>query len=89
MMQVVELAGVIDDDAFLQIVSGDIADTELLLQAQLWWEKHREGLLPEKKIAEIDRHCRAYIQNALKQVIKMQNLTAAEKQELIGRMRTG
>lgn len=41
MMLVVEVAGIMGDDALLQVVSGEIENKDVLSQAQLWRDKHR------------------------------------------------
>jgi hypothetical protein len=42
MMLVVEIAEVIGDDTLMHVVSGDVGEMQdVLMQAQLWREKHR------------------------------------------------
>ena len=88
MMLVVELAGVIGDDMLVKVVSGDVEESiqHDLAQAQLWREKHWWEIGPEKKLPEIKRHCHTYLQNALKVIIKMQTLSAWEKQDITKRV---
>ena len=89
MMQVVELAGIVNDDKLLQIVSGeiDLDEQALLGQAQLRWEKHWEGVTDEKKATEVIRHSRVYLQKSLQHIMKLKTLSPQEKQDLIARMR--
>ena len=43
MILVVELAGLIDDEILLRVVSGDVGEAyEDIAQSQLRWETHRE-----------------------------------------------
>lgn len=56
----------------LHVVSGDAENMhEQLLQAQLWREKHRATLTPDKKILDVKNQSHKYLQTALKQIIKM------------------
>jgi hypothetical protein len=90
MMQVVEIAGIIDDTKLLQCVSGeiDIIEQSLLSQSQLRWEKHWEGVTDEKKITEVIRHSRIYLQKSLQFAMKITSLSPHEKEDLIRRMRS-
>jgi DNA primase len=87
MMLVVEIAEVIWDDTLMRVVSGDAWEMQhILLQAQLWREKHRWTVTPDKKIVDIKRECQKYLHNAQKIIIKMQSLNPQEKQDLMKRM---
>jgi hypothetical protein len=86
MMLVVEVAWVIGDDTLLEIVSWEVVDTESLLQAQLWREKHWWGITPEKKLPDIAYHSNRYLHNAMKMIVKMQSLSPQEKQDLMKRI---
>ena len=86
MMLVVEVAWVISDDTLLQIVSWEVLDTDSLLQAQLWRDKHWWDITPEKKLPDIVHHCQKYLHNAMKLIIKMQSLSPQEKQDLMKRI---
>ena len=87
MMLVVEIAEVIWDDAIMNVVSGDVWESQdLLMQAQLWREKHRGTLTPDKKLIDVKRECQKYLHNAMKIISKMQSLNAQEKQDVIKRI---
>lgn len=92
MMLVVETAGLIGDDALLRVVSGDFSGDEQsslesdLAQAQLRWETHREWFTADKKSSEIIHHCKQYLQNALRQIIKNTTISQQQKQDLMKRV---
>ncbi|MEI7477211.1 MAG: hypothetical protein WCJ81_01355 [bacterium] len=87
MVLVVEVAGIVEDNLLLDIVSGDVSEKhEELLQAQLQREKHWETLTPDKKTVEVTYHCHKYLHDAMKRIIKMTNLSPQEKQDLVKRI---
>ena len=87
MILVVELAGLIDDEILLRVVSGDVGEAyEDIAQSQLRWETHREWFDEEKKKAEVLHHCRKYLQTALRQINKENKISGAEKQDLMKRV---
>jgi DNA primase len=86
MMLVVEVAGIMWDDALLQVVSGEIENKDVLLQAQLWRDKHRWDMPVEKKLPDIKRHCQQYLHNAMKMMVKLTSLSPQEKQDIMKRI---
>ncbi len=89
MALVVEIAGIIEDEALLAVVTGEVGENHhALAEAQLWREKHWDTTTPDKKIIEIKHHCNKYLHNAMRQIIKMQSLSPEEKQELMKRIQT-
>jgi hypothetical protein len=71
----------------MHVVSGDVGEMQdVLMQAQLWREKHRWTVTPDKRVVDIKRESQKYLHNAQKMIVKMQTLNPQEKQDLMKRM---